>query len=120
MLTSWWIKPLAYVLLILAVSGGGWYSYHHWVHNIQQTQIKDDNNKQLEQMAKDIKDLQVKTDALDQANSDILEKLNAKNTAVRDNHDKISTYISSPQAQKSDRESSEVLKETVRRLQSAQ
>lgn len=120
MLTSWWVKPLAYVLLMLAISGGGWYAYHHWVHNIQQTQIKEDNTKQLEQMAKDIKALQDKTNALDDANTAILDQLNKKNVAVRETHDKIGAYIASPEARKSDRESSEILKETIRRLHDAQ
>lgn len=120
MFTKWWIKPLAYVLLFLAVSGGGWFAYSHWVHNIKQEQIKDDKNAQLEQMAKDIQDLKKKTDALDDANTAILVELNKKNTEARDTHDRVSSYINSPEAKKSDRESSEVLKETIRRLHDAQ
>lgn len=120
---AWLSKPFVSIalkaLLVVGLLGGAYGIYHHFVSGIQKTQQVVDQNAQLTQALKDIDDLKKKTDALDSAQADMIVQLNAKNTAVKTKQNTIQNYINSPAAQKSDRPSSDVLKETVRRLSDA-
>jgi hypothetical protein len=51
--------------------------------------------------------------SIEKINGDILIKLNAQNQKVIEQHDTVTHYIASPEAQKSNRESSDVIKNTI-------
>ena len=83
---------------------------------IRETQQLKDSNAQLEQVVKDNNEFRIKLKGLEEANKQILLKLEKKNDKVIEKHTDVTRYIVSPEGQKTDRESSEVLKETVRML----
>jgi Flp pilus assembly protein TadB len=105
-------KLIGGAVIIAALIG----AYFFWEGRIKKTERLENQNTELTQALKDIKDLQDKTDKLSTAQSEMLVELEKKNTAVITKQQTIRTYLDSPEAKKSDRESSEVLKETMRRM----
>jgi HAMP domain-containing protein len=115
-LSSIWFKLGAAAVAIALIFA----AYTSHVNGIKNQQKMEDTNKELIQAMADIKILQQKTEALDQAQSAMLIELNKKNAAVVTRQETIRTYLQSDDAKKSDRPSSDVIKETVRRLSNAQ
>jgi len=91
-------------------------AYFYWESRVSKTQQLKDQNVELTQALKDIKDLQSKMDVISTTQSSMLVELNRKNSAVVTRQETIRSYINSPEAQSSNRDSSEVLRETVRRM----
>lgn len=85
-------------------------------NHISENQRMIDQNSQLEQLVKDNKNLQIKLDTLDNVNKVISQDTKKKNDVVEKRHHDVTSYITSPQAQASNRPSSEVIKNTVRML----
>lgn len=90
--------------------------YFHWENKIRQEALAAYNQKQLEQIIQDqqlyITQTKQLQDQLDQINS----ALNSQTQQLNDKVDGINQYLASPEAAKTDRPSSEIIKETVRRL----
>jgi hypothetical protein len=108
-----WGALIQKALLVVAVAGLIYIGITQYNHNIREGQMLRDQNAQLIQVAKDNHTLQVKLDNLGKINNDILIKLDQKNGKVIETHDKVTNYIASPEAQKSNRGSSDILKNTI-------
>lgn len=84
--------------------------------SIRSTERMANQNAQLEQVIKENKEFRLKLDELDEKSDQILINVGKKNQAVSERHTEVTRYITSPEGQASNRESSEVLKNTVRML----
>jgi hypothetical protein len=101
---------------VLILAGLLWFG----VHSIQQSaangQLLKDQNVQIQQVLKDNQELGRRLNLLQNDNKEILIKLNAKNEKVIETHDQVTKYINSPEGQKTNREASPLVKETIRML----
>jgi hypothetical protein len=104
-------------LLVAAVAGLIYLGYNAWKSDIEEGQMLRDQNAQLQRVIKDNNILKFKLEKLDEANKDILIKLEQKNDRVIEKHDTVTKYIQSPDAQKSNRPTSDVIKNTIGMLQ---
>lgn len=84
--------------------------------HIAEGQQMRDQNAQLTQLVKDNQSLQKKLDTLSDVNKIIAEDTKRKNDVVEKKHHDVTTYITSPEAQASNRPSSNVIKNTIRML----
>lgn len=100
-------------LLLAMASGMIWFAFHSYNEGIRQTERDSNRITQLDQIIKDNKELSEKLDKLQIKNEEILAETKAKNTAVDAKHSRVNTYIESPEAQKSNRESSSIIKTTI-------
>lgn len=112
-----WGALLSKVMLIVAILGVAYVGFNEYNHSVTQAQMLRDQNAQLVQLQKDNQDLQTKMNTLNKANADILLKLDNQNQKVVATHDRVATYIQSPEAQKSNRTSSDVIRNTIGMLQ---
>jgi hypothetical protein len=78
--------------------------------------ILESNNEQLLQNIKDKEDYIDKMNQLQEATNNILAQTEARNNVVVERHSQVTEYIQSPEAQASNRESSDVIKNTIRML----
>jgi 2,4-dienoyl-CoA reductase-like NADH-dependent reductase (Old Yellow Enzyme family) len=111
-LSSIWFKIGAIVIALGLVYA----AYNHFVDGVKEGQKTEDQNIVYKQALEDIETLKKKTDALDEAQSAIIIQLNKKNETVITKQETVRTYLQSEEARKSDRPSSDVIKETVRKL----
>lgn len=101
------------VLLLLASIG---VSLLVWKHSIEVAATLQFNQKQLEQVIADQKQLSTTLDKINGIQQKISDELAAKNQALDDKLVGIETYLTSPEAKKSDRTSSDLLKKTMEEL----
>lgn len=100
-------------LLVVAIGGLIYIAIAQYNGHIAEGQRIKDQNAQIQQVLKDNNILGQKLDNLSKINDNILVQLDAKNQKVEVLHDKVTTYITSPEAQKSNRPSSDVIKNTI-------
>ncbi len=112
-ITGPWGALIQKALLVMSLCGLLYLAVSEYNHHIADAQMMRDQNAQLQQVIKDNNVLNKKLDDLSRINNDILIKLDAKNQKVEILHDKTTTYINSPEAQKSNRPSSDVIKNTI-------
>lgn len=101
------------VLLLLTSIGA---SLLVWKHSIETTATLKFNQKQLEQVITDQKQLTSTLEKINGIQQKISDELAAKNQALDDKLVGIEIYLTSPEAKKSDRASSDLLKKTVEEL----
>lgn len=111
---AFFMGPIGSKLLLgVALAGLIYIGITQYNHNIRATQMLTDQNAQLVQLQKDQQTLNKKMDSIDKINRDILTKLDEKNGKVVETHDKVTTYITSPEGQKSNRPASDVIRTTI-------
>lgn len=103
-------------LIFLLVGGIIWSAWNNYTQGIVLEERLKNENAQLVRLNNDMLILQKKTEELDTANREILVKLSEKNDKVIERHNEVRTYIQSDAARASNRESSEVIKNTIRML----
>ena len=103
-------------LIVAALIVGG---YFYWKHNVTENAQMQFNNQQLQQKIKEDEDFiaqsKILTEQQNAAIADLTQKNNDLNSKLKDLDD----YLNSPQASKDDRDSSEVLKQTIDKLRKA-
>jgi len=87
-----------------------------WKNNIKKQAILEMTNRQLEQIIKDQQTFIIKMNEINTLQKQELDGLNKKNSVLMIEISKIETYLNSEQVMKNDHPSSEILKETIRRL----
>jgi hypothetical protein len=108
-----WGTLIGKAMMVLTLITMAYVAISQYNASIAEKQAMKDKNAQLEQVIKDNKELGKKLDILEQTNGQILIKLDAKNEKVIETHDKVTTYITSPEGQKTNRPSSDVIKHTI-------
>lgn len=97
------------------IAGGYWY----WKHNVEATAALKFNNEQLEQTVKDKDQLITSMKAIDDAREKAILDLQKQKEAVDAQLKDVEDYLDSDDATKADRPSSDVLKETIRKLRAS-
>lgn len=111
-----WLNMLAPIFLIVSLLGAAYYIKHY----IEQGQYNKDQAAQLVQLQRDVQDLRKKQDQLEKKNEEILQNTKVLNDAANTKHETVVTYIKSPEARASDRDSSAVIKKTIGMLRDDQ
>ena len=101
------------VLLLLASIG---VSLLVWKHSIETAATLQFNKQQLEQVVADQQKLTKTLNKINEIQQKISDELAVKNQALDEKLIGIETYLTSPEAKKSDRVSSDVLKKTIEEL----
>jgi uncharacterized protein HemX len=101
------------IVLAIGVTVGG---YFVWRNHIQNQAMQVFNQQQMEQATKDRADFQKKLQQIDTLQNQILDNLQKQIDTAKNESDAIQEYLDSDQAKSIDRPSSEILKETIRRL----
>lgn len=104
-------------LMVISIGLAAWILITQYNHHLTETQALKDQNAQLVQLEKDNQALTKKMNALSDANVQILLELDKQNQKVIQTHDKVTTYIQSPEGQKSNRQTSDVIRNTIGMLQ---
>lgn len=84
--------------------------------SIRQNERAKNKTSQLEQVIKDKQELEAKVEELEKLNDEIWTQTQNANGKVTERHTEVTRYIQSPEAQSSNRTSSNVIKNTVRML----
>jgi len=101
-----------YIFLLSVLSGGLMY----WKKDLEQKAFLQYNQMQLEQAAKDREVFQQKMSEIQDKQRVVEEDLAKQNDAVNQKLTDLDSYLSSPEANKQDKESSTILKNTVSQL----
>jgi septal ring factor EnvC (AmiA/AmiB activator) len=101
-----------YIFLLSAISGGLLY----WKKDLQQKAFLQYNQMQLEQAAKDREEFTKKMSEIQDKQRTVEEDLAKQNENVNQKLSNIDTYLTSPDATKNDKASSDILKNTVTQL----
>lgn len=114
--TGPWGAILGKVLLAVLAAGAIFFAVHSYNDSIRDAERQRNQIAQYEQVIKDNQELGRKLDVLQDKSDKILEDTQNKNNIVTEKHTEVTRYIQSPEAQKSNRETSTVIKETIRML----
>lgn len=109
-------RYLLYVLFAASLVAAIWFGIHQWEAKIAEEARLEFNNEQLQQT---IKDQKIIDDKLSQVNADqkkIIDDLNTKNQALTTSVNNLNEYLSSDDAKKANKLSSDVLKKTIEEL----
>jgi uncharacterized protein with von Willebrand factor type A (vWA) domain len=90
--------------------------YIGWKHQIEAAALSDYNRKQLEQVIQDQQDFQNKMRTIEDTQKSLSDSLARQNEVITKKFNSIDSFLSSPEAQKSNRPASEVLKKTIKKL----
>lgn len=93
--------------------------YYSWRKGIEREALLEYNQKQLEQNLKDQEELRKKMEAVTQQQEEIRKKTEEDKKAFENKINNAREYINTEEAKKSDRPSSEILKQTVKKLKDA-
>jgi len=108
-----------YAFVILLFSGLATGLYHTWKKQIEAEELAKFNQAQLEQTIKDNAANQKKLEEIQQSQLDIIKKNDDSKAAFEKKLEDATSFINSDAAKKEDIKSSEVLKQTINRLQGA-
>lgn len=100
-------------LLVAVLAFGG---YKYWENQVEQKALIEWNNAQLEQVIKDQERFIKQLEALTLVQKQIIETTKAANAEIDEKVEEIQEYLGSDEALQSNRPSSDILKETIRRL----
>jgi disulfide bond formation protein DsbB len=100
------------LMLIGTVTGG----YFIWKHNVKAQAVQEFNTKQLEQVNKDNQIFKNQMEQILKSQADIVKSVKTQQESIDAQSDSINDYLNTDEAKKSDRPSSELLKETIRRM----
>lgn len=109
-------KLAGYAIIALLSAGVIFGGYYAWKVHVQNQAMQEFNQKQADQAEKDRKVFAEKMQKIEAVQNQILGNLQKQIQAANEQQDMIQDYLDSDEAKASDRESSEILKETVRRL----
>ena len=109
-------KGVMIFLAIVAILGAAFGAKTLYDNSVRRDQMLKDQNAQLIQVIKDNNAFMKKTEELAKTNTEVLEQARQANEKVGEHHTEVKKYIQSPAAQASNRESSDVLKNTIRML----
>lgn len=104
-------------LLITMAAGMIWFAVHTYNEGIRTTERDNNQIAQLQQIVKDNQDLNKKLGDLQTINTQILTVTAEKNNRVDNKHNEVTHYIQSPEGQKSNRDTSDVIRNTIGMLQ---
>jgi Na+-translocating ferredoxin:NAD+ oxidoreductase RnfG subunit len=110
------ILAIIYFVIGASIVGLFFFLVNDYTKSIVNSERADLSKRQLEQVVKENKELQKKTEQLEKANQTILNETKESNDKVVVRYEKVTEYINRPETQSTNRESSEVLKNTVRML----
>jgi hypothetical protein len=108
-----WGPIIMKVMMALTLATLIYVAVSNYNENIRETERSANRNAQLEQVLKDNEEFRQKLIILEEKSDKILEDTKEKNDKVSDRHTKTTRYITSPEAQKSNRPSSDVIKNTI-------
>jgi len=114
LLTNKWFIYIIGALAGLLMTGG---LYMNWKNKIEANAKLEFNNEQLQQVIKEQERFLEQNRQLTEEQNKLIEDAAKEREALNNKLEELKTYIDSPEAAKSDRESSEIVKETIRRLQ---
>ena len=92
--------------------------YYSWKSNIEYTALLEYNQKQLEQSLKDQEALKKKLSDIEKKQAEIIKQTEEDRRLYEEKMKSVDEYLGSLEARKADRPSSDVLKETVKKLRS--
>ena len=105
-----------YAIIGIAVFGTLTATYYSWRKSIERQALLEFNQKQLEQTVADQAEFRRKMQEIADKQEEIIKKNAEDRRAFEDKINAAQSFIESDEARKSDRPSSELLKETVKRL----
>ena len=105
-----WVLGAAVVVSV--VTG----SYFYWKGSIRDAALEDFNKKQIEQVIKDAQQFQKEMSQVTKDQQEIIKKKDEQIKQLESVVSQIEEYLDSPEAKKSDRQASDVLKNTVKKL----
>lgn len=105
-----------YAIIGIAVFGTLTATYYSWRKSIERQALLEFNQKQLEQTVTDQAEFRRKMQEIADKQEEIIKKNAEDRRAFEDKINAAQSFIESDEARKSDRPSSELLKETVKRL----
>lgn len=115
-ITGPWGAFLGKGLMALTLAGMIYIGVAQYNENIRRNERMKLRDTQITQLLKENKEQNKRLDLIAKDNEQILVELKKKNDKVVETHNNVTKYIASPEAQKSNRESSDVLKNTIRML----
>jgi len=101
-----------YIAAAVAIVG----IYFFWKHNVEQQALMEYNQKQLEQSLVDQKKMSEALNDLSKQQADIIKKSEEDRQAYELKIGTISDYLESKETKKSDKPSSDILRNTVKQL----
>lgn len=108
-----WGALVGKAMMILTVVALIYVAVGNYNESIRATERAANRNAQLEQVLKDNREFRTKLDDLEKKSDQIIAVTKAKNDKVEETHTTVNRYITSPDAQKSNRPSSDVIKHTI-------
>ena len=103
------------ILLIGLLSG----VYYSWRSSITRQALLEYNQKQLEQTIKDQEEFRLKMQAIQKNQEELIKKNREDKKEFDDKMANARSYLESDEAKKEDRSSSQVLKQTIKKLKEA-
>jgi uncharacterized membrane protein len=103
------------ILLIGLLSG----VYYSWRSSITRQALLEYNQKQLEQTLKDQEEFRLKMQAIQKNQEELIKKNREDKKEFDDKMASARSYLESDEAKKEDRSSSQVLKQTIKKLKDA-
>jgi hypothetical protein len=97
-----------------------YFVYAEGVDNAKKVALAEYNNKQLQEDIKEKEALLVVRSKLIEDQASVIQKLSVQNKVLSDKVSSISVYLNSDEAKKSNRPSSDVLKNTIKMLSKSQ
>lgn len=94
--------------------------YYSWRKGIERQALLEFNQRQLEQTLKDQEEFRRKMKEIQQSQEDLIRKNEEDKKAFESQIENVRGYIDSEEVKKIDRPASPILKETIRKLRSAQ
>lgn len=108
-----WGALIQKAMMAIVIAGVIWIAFSQYTSHVSHEQELKDQNAQLIQLQKDNQNLANRLNTLSQENIQILAKVGQKNQKVIETHDKVTTYIQSPDGQKSNRPTSDIIRNTI-------
>ena len=117
LITSGSIKWLSILVIIAGLVGGLYMKHREIVNNEKQIALQQYNIKQLEQTIKDRDAYIAEIESVARARSEAINNLARKNKELEDKLDSVVTEIDKHVGAGHDRESSQILKDTIKSLE---
>ena len=117
LITSGSIKCLSILIIVAGLAGGLYMKHREIVNNEKQIALQQYNIKQLEQTIKDRDAYITEIENVARARSEAINNLARKNKELEDKLDSVVTEIDKHVGAGHDRESSQILKDTIKSLE---
>ena len=107
-----------YIFIAMAFIGSITAAYYGWKRSVEQQALMEFNQKQMEQTLRDQQEFLAKQQSIARQQAESAAALEEQNRKLSQKISSVNSYLTSAAAKSSDRPSSEVLKQTVKQLQS--